>query len=82
MKKILISYLIMLSVLIPVSSITLGHSVSVILKSLMYLSVPTLVALGVGYILIEHVIGQSKKQGHNQSMKPHMSKGSPLLRLI
>ena len=67
MKKILINYAILLSAIVLVSLLILNQPASTILKSVMYLSIPMMVAFGTIYTLIEHVVGQSKQQGKNKT---------------
>jgi ACR3 family arsenite efflux pump ArsB len=82
MKKIIINYAILLCTLISASSLILNQPASTILKSVMYLSIPMLVALGTIYILIEHVVTQSRKHGDDKSINILNKKEVRLLRLI
>ena len=72
MKKILINYLIVVLGLMAVVTLGLGLPVSAALRSIVYLSVPTLVLLGIVYVVIEHGISIIQKSNHNNLIEMPM----------
>ncbi|MBT4288722.1 MAG: hypothetical protein HOD92_15450 [Deltaproteobacteria bacterium] len=65
MSRILISYLVLVCGMMAIVILGLNLPASAGLRTLLYASLPTMVALGTLYVVIEHLINRMKKNNSN-----------------